>query len=119
MATTHLTKKDFLTKIANYEVDFDTWKFLGQKPALIDFYASWCGPCKGLAPILEELSDEFSDRIDVYKIDIDEEPELAGIFNIRSVPTLIFAPLEGQPQLAQGALPKPVLKEAIEKVLLP
>lgn len=119
MATIHLTKKDFLTKVANYEVDFETWNFLGSKPALIDFYASWCGPCKGLAPVLEELSEEFKEDIDIYKIDIDEEPELASIFNIRSVPTLIFAPMEGQPQLAQGALPKPVLKEAIQKVLLP
>ena len=119
MATIHLTKRDFLTKVANYEVDFEEWKFLGDKPALIDFYASWCGPCKGLAPVLEELSEEYAVKIDIYKIDIDEEPELAGIFNIRSVPTLIFAPMQGNPQIAQGALPKPTLKEAINEVLLP
>lgn len=119
MATIHLTKRDFLTKVANYEVDFEEWKFLGDKPALIDFYASWCGPCKGLAPVLEELSEEYAGKIDIYKIDIDEEPELAGIFNIRSVPTLIFAPMQGNPQIAQGALPKPTLKEAINEVLLP
>ena len=119
MATIHLTKSDFLKKVANYEVDFQKWNFLGEKPALIDFYASWCGPCKGLAPVLEELSEEYEGKIDIYKIDIDEEEELASIFNIRSVPTLIFAPMTGDPQMAQGALPKPALKEAIEKVLLP
>ena len=118
MATIHLTKKDFLTKVANYEVDFNEWKFLGDKPALIDFYATWCGPCKGLAPVLEELSEEYAGKIDIYKIDIDEEVELASIFNIRSVPTLLFAPMQGNPQIAQGALPKPTLKEAIDKVLL-
>lgn len=119
MATIHLTKSDFLKKVANYEVDFKEWKFLGDKPALIDFYATWCGPCKGLAPVLEEISEEYQGKIDVYKIDIDEEAELASIFNIRSVPTLIFAPMQGDPQMAQGALPKPTLKEAIDKVLLP
>ena len=118
MATKHLNKVDFLKKVANYEVDFEEWKFLGNRPALIDFYASWCGPCKGLAPVLEELSEEYADKIDIYKIDIDEEAELASIFNIRSVPTLIFAPMKGEPQMAQGALPKPNLKEAIERVLL-
>lgn len=118
MATVHLTKTDFLKKVANYELNFDEWKFLGNKPALIDFYASWCGPCKALAPVLEELSEEYSDKVDIYKIDIDEEPELASIFGIRSVPTLIFAPMEGEPRMAQGALPKPNLKEAIESVLL-
>lgn len=118
MATIHLKKKDFLTKVANYEVDFNEWKFLGDKPALIDFYATWCGPCKGLAPVLEELSEEYAGKIDIYKIDIDEEEELASIFNIRSVPTLLFAPMQGNPQVAQGALPKPTLKEAIDKVLL-
>lgn len=118
MATKHLNKVNFLKKVANYEVDFEEWKFLGNRPALIDFYASWCGPCKGLAPVLEELSEEYADKIDIYKIDIDEEAELASIFNIRSVPTLIFAPMKGEPQMAQGALPKPNLKEAIERVLL-
>lgn len=119
MATIHLTKRDFLTKVANYEVDYQEWKYLGERPALIDFYASWCGPCKGLAPVLEELSDEYEGKIDIYKIDIDEEAEIANIFNIRSVPTLLFVPMNGNPQIAQGALPKPVLKEAIDKVLLP
>ena len=119
MATIHLTKSDFLKKVANYELNFNEWKFLGERPALIDFYASWCGPCKGLAPVLEELSEEYAGKIDIYKIDIDEEAELASIFNIRSVPTLLFAPMQGDPQIAQGALPKPTLKEAIETVLLP
>lgn len=119
MATVHLTKPDFLKKVANYEVNPEEWKFLGERPALIDFYASWCGPCKALAPILEEVSDEYEGKVDIYKIDIDEEPELASIFGIRSVPTLIFSPMEGTPRMAQGALPKPELKKAIEQVLLP
>lgn len=119
MATIHLSKNDFIQKVANYEVDFEEWKFLGDKPALIDFYASWCGPCKGLAPVLEELSEEYEEKIDIYKIDIDEEPELASLFNVRSVPTLLFVPMQGTPQMAQGALPKHVLKEAINSVLVP
>ena len=118
MATLQLSKKTFIETIANYEVNPQEWKYLGKQPALIDFYASWCGPCKGLAPILEELSEEYEGRINVYKIDIDEEPELASIFNIRSVPTLLFVPLEGLPQISQGALPKNILKDAINKVLL-
>ena len=118
MATIHLTKSEFLKKVANYEANPQEWKFLGDKPALIDFYATWCGPCKGLSPVLEELSEEYAGKIDIYKIDIDQEEELASIFNIRSVPTLIFSPMAGSPQMAQGALPKPTLKEAIENVLL-
>ena len=118
MATVNLNKIDFLKKVSNYEANPQEWKFLGEKPALIDFYATWCGPCKGLAPVLEELSEEYAGKIDIYKIDVDEEFELAGLFGIRSVPTLLFVPMEGTPQMAQGALPKSTLKEAIESVLL-
>ena len=118
MATVHLNKVDFLNKVSNYEANPQEWKFLGERPALIDFYATWCGPCKGLSPVLEELSEEYAGKIDIYKIDVDEEAELASLFNIRSVPTLLFVPMEGTPQMAQGALPKSTLKEAIESVLL-
>ena len=105
-------------KVADYEKNPEEWKYLGDKPALIDFYASWCGPCKALAPVLEELAAEYGDRIYIYKINTEEEQELAAAFGIRSIPTLLFIPMEGKPQMAQGALPKASLKEAIDKVML-
>lgn len=117
MKTIHLTKEEFLTKVFNYETSKE-WKYLGDKPALIDFYASWCGPCKALAPVLEELAAEYGDEIYIYKINTEEEQELAAAFNIRSIPTLLFIPMEGQPQMAMGAMPKNSLKEAIDKVML-
>lgn len=118
MKTIHLTKADFLSKVANYEANPSEWKYLGDKPALIDFYASWCGPCKMIAPILEELAAEYGDSIYIYKIDTEKEQELAAAFGIRSIPTLLFVPMEGAPQMAQGAMPKNSLKEAIDNVLL-
>lgn len=118
MKTIHLTKAEFLSKVANYETNPSEWKYLGDKPALIDFYASWCGPCKMIAPILDELAAEYGDSIYIYKIDTEKEEELAAAFGIRSIPTLLFVPMEGSPQMAQGALPKHALKEAIDKVLL-
>ena len=118
MKTIELTKADFLKKIVDYEKNPEEWKYLGDKPALIDFYASWCGPCKALAPVLEELAAEYGDRIYIYKINTEEEQELAAAFGIRSSPTLLFIPMEGKPQMAQGALPKASLKEAIDKVML-
>lgn len=116
--TIHLTKADFLAKVANYEANPDEWKYLGDKPAIVDFYADWCGPCKAIAPILEELAEEYDGEIYIYKIDTEKEQELAGVFGIRSIPTLLFIPMDGQPQLAQGAMPKASFKEAIDKVLL-
>lgn len=118
MTTIHLTKSEFLAKVANYETNPTEWKYLGDRPAIIDFYASWCGPCKMIAPILEELAAEYGDSIYIYKINTEEEQELAAAFNIRSIPTLLFIPMEGTPQMAQGAMPKASLKEAIDKVLL-
>jgi len=115
--TQHLTKADFLEKVFNYEVNKD-WKFEGEIPALIDFYADWCGPCKMVAPVLEELSKEYEGKINIYKIDTEAEQELAAAFGIRSIPSLLFIPKEGQPQMAMGALPKESLKEVIENVLL-
>lgn len=116
--TIHLTKADFLAKVANYETNPEEWKYLGDKPAIIDFYASWCGPCKMIAPILEELAEEYDGEIYIYKIDTEKETELAAAFGIRSIPTLLFVPMDGQPQMAQGALPKETFKEAIQSVLL-
>lgn len=118
MKTIALTKADFLKKVADYEKNPEEWKYLGDKPALIDFYASWCGPCKALAPVLEELAAEYGDQIYIYKINTEEEQELAAAFGIRSIPTLLFVPMTGKPQMAQGALPKASLKEAIDKVML-
>lgn len=113
-----LTKKDFLEKVVNYEQNPNEWKFLGDKPAIIDFYASWCGPCKAFAPVLEEVAEEYKGVIDVYKVNTENEEELAAVFNIRSIPTILFIPVNGQPQIVTGAMPKPQLIEAIERVLL-
>ena len=115
--TEHLSKETFLSKVFNYETEKD-WKYAGSLPAIIDFYADWCGPCKMVAPILEELSDEYKDKIKIYKINTEIEQELAGVFGIRSIPSLLFIPLDGQPQMAAGALPKETFKEVIENVLL-
>jgi thioredoxin len=116
--TIHLTKADFLAKVANYETNSEEWEYLGDKPALIDFYADWCAPCKAIAPVLEELAAEYDGQIYIYKINTDAEQELAAVFGIRSIPSLLFIPMDDSPQMAQGAIPKPQLKEAIEQVLL-
>jgi thioredoxin len=118
MQTIELTKADFLKKVANYESNPSEWNYLGDKPALIDFYATWCGPCKMIAPILEELADEYNDRIYIYKVNTEKEKELAAAFGINSIPSLLFVPVDDQPQMARGALPKEALKEAIDDVLL-
>lgn len=118
MATVHIGKAEFLKKVFDYENNPQTWKFEGNKPAIVDFYATWCGPCKALGPVLEELSEEYGDRIDIYKVDVDKEQELSAVFGIRSVPTLLFIPGEGQPTMSSGAPSKMQLKEIIEKDLL-
>ena len=115
--TEQLTKETFLTKVFNYEKNQD-WKYEGDLPAVIDFWAPWCGPCKMVGPILEELSEEYKGKINVYKVNTDEEQELGGVFGIRSIPSLLFVPMEGQPKMAVGALPKESLKQAIDKELL-
>ncbi|MDD4922249.1 MAG: thioredoxin [Bacteroidales bacterium] len=117
MGTIHLTKAEFLQKVANYEANPQEWKYLGDKPCLIDFYADWCGPCKAVAPILEELAKEYEGKIYIYKIDTDAEQELAGAFGIRSIPSLLFVPMEGKPQMSMGAMPKNQLVEAISEIL--
>jgi thioredoxin 1 len=116
MALEHLTKDSFKTKVFNFEANKD-WKFEGEKPAIIDFYADWCAPCRLVAPILEELKSEYGDKLDIYKIDTEAERELAGMFGVQSIPSLLFIPSDGQPQMAMGALPKDTFKKAISDVL--
>lgn len=117
MAIEHLTKETFLEKVFNFEKNTD-WKFEGKLPCIIDFYADWCGPCKMVAPILEELAVEYAGKINIYKIDTEAEQELAGAFGIRSIPSMLFVPMANQPQMSVGALPKDALKKAIGDVLL-
>lgn len=112
----HLTTQEFKEKVFNYEQNQE-WKFEGDKPCLIDFYADWCSPCKMVAPILEELAKEYDGKLDIYKIDTEAEQELAAVFGIRSIPSLLFVPKEGQPQMAMGALPKETFIKAIDEVL--
>jgi thioredoxin len=113
----HLTKETFQEKVFNWEQNKE-WKFEGNLPCLIDFYADWCGPCKMVAPILEELATEYKDKINIYKVDTEDQQELAAIFGIRSIPSLLFCPKDGQPQMAMGALPKDSFKKAIDDILL-
>ena len=111
----HLTKQSFLDKVFDYENETE-WKFKGDKPAVIDFYADWCGPCKMVGPVIDELSGDYKGLIDFYKIDTEEEKELASVFGIRSIPSLLFVPLNGQPQMAAGALPKNAFESAFSDV---
>jgi len=113
----HLTTQDFKEKVFNYELNKE-WKYEGTLPAIVDFYADWCGPCKIVAPVLEELAREYAGKIVVYKVDTENEQELASVFGIQSIPTLLFIPREGQPQAAMGALPKPTFEKVIKDVLL-
>jgi thioredoxin len=108
-----LTKEVFEEKISSLEGEF---KFKGDKPVIIDFYADWCGPCKMVAPIVEELSKEYEGKIDIYKLDTEDQPELSAAFQIQSIPSLLFIPVDGQPQMAMGALPKEKFVEIIGDV---
>ena len=112
----HLTLDTFKAKVFNF-TDNKEWKFEGQKPCIIDFYADWCGPCKMVAPILEELAKEYDGKLDVYKVDTEDQRELAGMFGIQSIPSLLFVPKTGQPQMAKGALPKETFIQAFKDVL--
>jgi len=116
MKLEHLTSETFKQKIFNYETNKE-WKFEGTTPAIIDFYADWCAPCRIVAPILEELKEEYGDKLDIFKVNTEEQRELSSIFGIQSIPSLLFIPKEGQPQMAMGALPKETFKQAISEVL--
>ncbi len=116
--TIHITKAEFLQKIANFETNSTEWKYLGDKPCIVDFYADWCGPCKMIAPILDNFAKEYKDDIYIYKVNVDKEKELARVFNIKSIPTILFVPQTGKPQLMVGGLPKEVFKDKIDNFLL-
>jgi thioredoxin 1 len=112
-----ITKSEFTKKVADLEKNKD-WKFLGNKPTIIDFYATWCGPCKRLSPIMEQLAKEYNGKVQFYKVDVDKERELATMFGIQSIPSILFIPKKGKPIMAQGALPKAELKKTIDSNLL-
>lgn len=114
----HLNKETFLKKVFDFE-NKKEWEFAGERPAIIDFYADWCAPCRMVAPILEELAKEYDGKIDIYKIDTEAEQELASVFGIRSIPSILFVPMNDRPQMAAGALPKESFVQAINEILLP
>ncbi|MFA6584745.1 MAG: thioredoxin domain-containing protein, partial [Elusimicrobiaceae bacterium] len=101
----HLTKETFKSKVFDFEKNA-AWKFSGERPCIVDFYAEWCGPCKMLGPVLAELAEKYSGKLDIYKVNIDSEPELSDLFRVESVPTLFFVPLCGKPAMASGVMQK-------------
>ncbi len=113
----HITKADFLKKVYDFEKNPDEWKYLGSQPAIVDFYADWCGPCRQLSPVLDELAKEYSGKLTIYKVNVDNERGLATFFGIRSIPTLLFIPMKGKPQRSLGALSKTEFKGIIKDVL--
>lgn len=112
----HITAQDFKDEVFDY-TQSETWNFKGDTPVLIDFYASWCGPCKAVAPTLEELQEEYGDKVKILKVDTEKELELAQVFGIRSIPSLLFIPTQGEPTMAQGALGKQQFKQAFKEIL--
>ena len=114
--TEHLTKDAFLQKVFNFEQNKE-WKFEGDVPCIIDFYADWCGPYKMVAPVLEELSEEYAGKLNIYKVNTEQERELAAAFGIQSIPSMLFVPMNDKPQMAVGALPKQSIEQAMGEVL--
>jgi thioredoxin 1 len=117
MATISLTADGFKENIFDYSKE-EEWNYKGSLPAIIDFYADWCGPCKAVAPVLEELSNEYKDQVVIYKVDTDREQELSMLFGIQSIPTLLFIPMDGAPMVQKGAIPKNAFKQVIDERLL-
>jgi thioredoxin len=117
MPTVNLTADKFRSEVFDYTAHKE-WQFKGDKPAIIDFYADWCGPCKMVAPIFEELSEEYGADLTIYKVDTEAEQELAAMFGIQSIPSILFIPMDKTPMMQKGALPKKSLKKVIEDELL-
>lgn len=117
MPTIKLTTEDFKNKIFDYTKSSE-WSYSGELPGIIDFYADWCQPCKIVAPILEELSDEYDGKINIYKVNTEVEQELSAVFGIKSIPSILFIPKDGQPMMQPGALPKDVFEKVINEELL-
>jgi thioredoxin 1 len=112
----NLTKNTFKEKVFNYEAN-KQWKFEGKLPCLVDFYADWCGPCRSVAPVLEELAAEYNGKLEIYKVDTEEERELASLFNVQSIPSLLFVPINETPRMAMGALPRETFVKVFRDVL--
>lgn len=117
MATIQLTTQEFKEKVFDY-INEQEWNYKGALPAIIDFYADWCGPCKMVAPILEELSKEYEDKLTIYKVNTEKELELSSVFGIQSIPTFLFIPKDGDPMMQPGALPKKAFQQVIEDRLM-
>ena len=118
MSVQNLTMADFKKQIMDFEANPQEWKYLGDKPAIIDFYATWCGPCKATAPVLEKIAEKYDGRINVFKVDVDKEQELAALFGVRSIPSLLFIPMSEKPQMATGAMMQNDIERAIANILL-
>ena len=118
MSVQNLTTLDFKKQIMDFDTNPQEWKYLGDKPAIIDFYATWCGPCKATAPVLEKIAEKYDGRINVFKVDVDKEQELAALFGVRSIPSLLFIPMSEKPQMATGAMMQNDFERAIANILL-
>lgn len=114
----HITYQDFLDKIWDFEKSPEEFKFKGKTPAIVDFYADWCGPCRKIGPVMEKLAQDYDGRLTVYKVNVDKEKELAAAFQARSIPMVIFIPLEGQPMMQVGAMAESEYKKVVEERLL-
>lgn len=118
MEVIHLTKAEFLKKVFNYEANPNEWKYEGDKPCIVDFFATWCGPCKALSPVLDSIAKEYDGKLVVYKIDVNQEEDLAAAFGVRSIPTLLFIPMTGKPTITNGSMGYNELKKIIDTELV-
>jgi thioredoxin len=114
----HLTYKEFLKKVWDFEKDPNTFTYKGEVPAIVDFYADWCGPCRRVAPIMDKLAEEFDGKLLIYKVNVDQEKTLANAFQVTSIPTVLFIPKKGQPMMQVGALPEEGYRQVIQEQLL-
>ncbi|MGZ3797610.1 MAG: thioredoxin [Pseudobdellovibrionaceae bacterium] len=110
-----LNVESFKANIFDFETSKE-WAFKGSRPAIIDFYADWCGPCRALAPVLEEVSNQYSGKVDIYKVDTEATPELSALFGVRGIPALLFIPPQGEPAMASGFIPKESFERAIHEI---